>query len=187
MREQRCVISALCQRVLVEGAISQREAGDGGWMGAITQLPASVRGDRGPVLRAQAGTAHFPAPGGFKEQNWAVLLHKIHLNQIPAFTEKPRSPSFLCSILSVKYISRPSFSPPKLSCFVSCWGFTTGQIPRRSERHLNKHQQNMSEGACEQHRRLIRFCSFAKDGGGVGDSRFLPSLSVPRHAASSHG
>lgn len=48
-------------------------------------------GDPGPEKRDPPGTDQrrdfqFAAPGDFKEQNWGISLHKIHLPQIPSFT-----------------------------------------------------------------------------------------------------
>lgn len=59
-----------------------------GWEPSPSRLPD---GGYGPENRDPPGTDRredfqFAAPGDFKEQNWGISLHKIHLTQIPSFT-----------------------------------------------------------------------------------------------------
>lgn len=140
MRAQCCIITALGHRLTAGRGPSPRCLLLGG------------RG-QGPGLRASAGTCPLAAPGDLKEQNWSISFHKTHPTQIPAWKSLPLPLSVSSLALSFQKNIFPSLffsvSLPEPICFVSCWAFTTGRFPHQSERRLNKHQQQMSEGACE--------------------------------------
>lgn len=104
---------------------------EGQGKGKIFYFPASGN----TISKSRIGASHYTKYISHK----SLLLHKTLEFSLFFF--------FLCPFR--KNSLSLSASLPELSCFVSCWALTTGQFPHQSEQHLNKHQQKMSEGACE--------------------------------------
>lgn len=158
------IINALCQNVPEERAIAQQELWNDtlswqpAWWLNLTKYTAGVllwKWGWAPHCRPRCkkkrfyfqtqGNTCFKKVGTFYQVeitfNQFISLHKTFI----------LFPRYFPSQLLFKLLLFPAFSVLLLepSCFVSCWAFSTGWFPHRSERHLNKHQQKMSEGDSE--------------------------------------
>lgn len=161
-----CVMTALCHSVpgrrrhLPAGALKRQHLLMTGsdkaqsWelvcFGEMEDRPSVSWEQPAPWGTGKRRDSHFSAPGN------TISKSRIGASHYTKYTSHKSLPLlfslFFFSLWPLRKMSLSlSFSVPipELSCFVSCWAFTTRQFPHQSEQHLNKHQQKMSEGACE--------------------------------------
>lgn len=168
LRKVGCIITALCHNALAERAISQQ----GLWNDTLTTGSEKIQSWLGCFCETEE-IGPVSVENSWIHEGWAkeeifmlqlqvTLFQRTELGRLitqntfranPFLYIKPWSflSLFFPTGLSFQFFLSLSFSVslPELSCFVPCWAFTTGQFPHQSKQLLNKHQQNMSEGACE--------------------------------------
>lgn len=103
-------------------------------------------GDRGLVSGLQRGCVPSLLQVISKSRTGASHFRK-HIPHSPMPGQASSSLSLFLALSFQKNIFPSLFFSVSFS--LSCWAFTTGQFPHQSERRLNKHQKQMSEGACK--------------------------------------